>query len=167
MSRVGKVIGILAGVVVLAAVAAVAAGQAGLLKGTAPTDLGVRDGRLKPPATTPNSVSSQAGLHADNPRAQAAAIAPLALAGTQAETMSKLGTVLAAMPGAKIITESADYVYAQFTSRWMGYVDDVEFWADPAAQVLQVRSASRLGESDLGANRKRVEAIRAALAGAQ
>lgn len=167
MSRAGKVIGIVAGVVVLAAVAAVVAGQAGLLKGKTPTDLGVRDGRFKPPATSPNSVSSQAGLHADNPRATSAAIAPLALAGTPAQTMAKLRTVLAAMPGAAIVTARDDYVYAQFTTRWMGFVDDVEFWVDPAAQVLQVRSASRLGESDLGANRARMEAIRSALAAAQ
>jgi uncharacterized protein (DUF1499 family) len=46
----------------------------------------------------------------------------------------------------------------------MGYVDDVEFSLDPAASVIHVRSASRLGESDLGANRKRIEAIRVAFA---
>ncbi|HEY9596037.1 MAG TPA: DUF1499 domain-containing protein, partial [Cyanophyceae cyanobacterium] len=43
----------------------------------------------------------------------------------------------------------------------MGFVDDVEFFLDDNANVIQVRSASRLGESDLGVNRKRIETIRA------
>ena len=48
----------------------------------------------------------------------------------------------------------------------MKFVDDVEFWFDPKAQVIQVRSASRVGEGDMGVNRKRIEAVRAALAAA-
>ena len=51
----------------------------------------------------------------------------------------------------------------EFTTALMGYVDDVEFLYDPAAGVTHVRSASRLGYSDLGANRKRIEALRGAL----
>jgi len=43
----------------------------------------------------------------------------------------------------------------------MGYVDDVEFFANPDRGIIEVRSASRLGESDLGVNRQRIEAIRA------
>ena len=66
--------------------------------------------------------------------------------------------------GAKLITSAPDYLYAQYTTPLMKFVDDVEFWFDPNANVIQVRSASRLGESDLGANRKRIEAVRAALA---
>jgi len=42
----------------------------------------------------------------------------------------------------------------------MGFIDDVEFWQDPVAGVIQVRSASRLGQSDLGVNRRRIEEIR-------
>ena len=48
----------------------------------------------------------------------------------------------------------------------MKYVDDVEFWFDPIAQVIQVRSASRVGQGDRGLNRQRVESVRAALAAA-
>ena len=65
------------------------------------------------------------------------------------------------MPGVAIVKEEPGYLYAQCTTRLMKYVDDLEFWADPAAGVLQVRSASRVGRSDLGVNRARVEAIRA------
>ena len=67
------------------------------------------------------------------------------------------------MDGAKLITNAPDYLYAQYTTPLMKYVDDVEFWFDPAAGVIQVRSASRIGKSDLGLNRKRIEVVRAAL----
>ncbi|SET34895.1 Protein of unknown function [Nitrosospira multiformis] len=52
------------------------------------------------------------------------------------------------------------YTYAQFTTRIVKYVDDVEFWLDPEVKVIQVRSASRLGKSDLGVNRKHIESVR-------
>ena len=68
------------------------------------------------------------------------------------------------MPGAEVVKSEPDYLYAQFTTRLMKYVDDVEFWFDPAAQAVQVRSASRLGNRDFGVNRDRVEAIRQQLA---
>jgi uncharacterized protein (DUF1499 family) len=145
--------------------AGIGAGQAGLLKGSPPTDLGVRDGKLKVPSTRPNSVSSQAGLWPDEPQARNAQIAPLALKGGDGPaTMAALLQVVRTAPGAVVITADPDYIYAQFTTPLMKYTDDVEFWLDPAAAVVQVRSASRLGESDLGTNRQRIEAIRAHLA---
>lgn len=153
-------------VLVVLAVGVVAVGQAGLLQGSAPTDLGVRDGRLKPPSATENSVSSQAALYPDHPQRAYAGIAPLALRGDGPATIAKLETIVSQMPGAKIVKRGPDYLYAQFTTPLMKFVDDVEFWYDPAAQVIQVRSASRIGKGDLGVNRKRVEAVRAALAAA-
>ncbi len=146
-------------------VAAVAAGQMGMLGGTAPTDLGVHDGKLKPPSLTPNSVSSQAALYPDHPQSSYAEIAPLVLRGDGPATMTRLQSVVVAMPGARIVKSTPDYLYAEYTTRFMKYVDDVEFWYDPKAQVIQVRSASRVGQGDLGANRKRVEALRLGLAG--
>lgn len=147
------------------ALALVAAGQFGALRGTPPADLGVRDGRLKPPATTPNSVSSQAALYPDHPQRDAAMIDPLpALGGDPRATIARLVTLLAARPDARIVEQRPDYLRVEFTTRWLKFVDDAEFWADPSAGVVQVRSASRLGESDLGVNRERVEALRAALA---
>ena len=68
------------------------------------------------------------------------------------------------MPGAEVVKSEPDYLYAQYTTRLMKYVDDVEFWYDPAKQVVQVRSASRLGSRDFGVNRARVDAIRLRLA---
>lgn len=154
-----------AGVVALLAVAA---GQLGLLAGTPPTDLGVHEGRLKAPAPTPNSVSSQADLWPGHPRRDFARIAPLALVATGADagpaTLARLRRIVEATPGARIVVARPDYLYATFTTPLMKFTDDVEFWFDPAAGVVQVRSASRLGEGDLGANRARVEALRARLA---
>jgi uncharacterized protein (DUF1499 family) len=152
-------------------VVAVVAGQLGLLKGKAPTDLGVRDGRLKAPSMTNNSVSSQAHLWPDHPQREKARITPLALRKhpvtntLDAETtMNRLAGVVKGIPGAVVVEQRPDYLYAQFTTRWLKFVDDVEFWADPASGMVQVRSASRLGQEDMGVNRERVELIRTRLA---
>jgi uncharacterized protein (DUF1499 family) len=150
--------------VVVLAVGLVAAGQFGLLKGTPPTDLGVHDGRLKAPSNTPNSVTSQAGLFPGHPMRVNAEIAPLALRGDGLATLAQLKAVVEGMDGAVVVKSEPDYLYAHFTTRWMKYTDDVEFWFDPAANVVQVRSASRIGRGDLGANRHRIEAVRALLA---
>jgi uncharacterized protein (DUF1499 family) len=147
----------------------VLAGQAGLLSGQAPSNLGLRDGKLKPPSKTPNSVSSQTDLWPEHEQAAYARIAPLALVGTGADrgeaTMARLQTVVAAMPGAQVVKAEPGYLYATFTTKLLKFTDDVEFWLDPAAGVVQVRSASRLGRKDFGVNRARVEAIRQQLAG--
>ena len=148
----------------VALVTTVLAGQVGMLAGSPPSDLGVRGGRLKPPSTSPNSVSSQAGLYTEHPQHSAAAIAPLALQGDGAATLARLRNIVDSTSGARVVRSEPGYLYVQYTTRLMKYVDDVEFWFDPSAGVIQVRSASRLGESDLGANRSRIEAIRVRLA---
>jgi len=145
------------------ALGVLALGQLGGLSGKAPNDLGVRQGRLKPPSVTPNSVSSQAMLYPEQPRFQAAQIDPLGRPGQARATLDQVAELVAGMPGARVVVRQPDYLYVQFTTTWLKFVDDVEFWADPAAQVVQVRSASRLGRSDFGVNRQRIEAIRRAL----
>lgn len=152
------------GLLALLALLAVLAGQLGLLQGRPPTSLGLRDGRLKPPSTTPNSVTSQAMLHPDHPMREQARIAPLALNGDGPSTLAKIRRIVEAMPGARVVTSEPDYLYAQFTTPLMKFVDDTEFWFDPASSVVQLRSASRVGHGDRGLNRARVEAIRAQLA---
>jgi len=151
-------------VVALVVIGAIAAGQAGLFGGSPPADLGVRDAKLKLPSATDNSVSSQAALYPDHPQKQAAQIAPLALRGDGPATIARIKSVVQAMPGAQVVKSDADYLYAQYTTKLMKFVDDVEFWYDPVARVVQVRSASRIGEGDMGVNRKRIETVRAALA---
>lgn len=154
-------------VVTVVVLVAIGAGQLGLFQSSAPTDIGVRDGRLKPPSRTDNSVTSQAALYPDHPQRSYSAISPLALRGDGPATLAKIKAIVEAMPGARVVESKPDYLYAQVTTQLMKFVDDVEFWFDPAAQVVQVRSASRVGKSDMGVNRKRVEAVRAALASGQ
>ena len=122
--------------------------------GQRPTNLGVKDGTLAPCSSSPNCVSSQAS-DTDH------RVDPLVYRGQPADGIERLKGVLQTMEQAEIITETDDYLYAEFTSGLMGFVDDVEFFLDPGAQIIHVRSASRLGHSDLGANRARVDAIRA------
>lgn len=123
--------------------------------GTRPTNLGVKDGTLAACPGSPNCVSSQA------PTSDAEhAIAPLSLKTSATESIARLKDVIAGMDRTEIIEQSDNYLYVEFTSALMGYVDDVEFFADETSGVVHVRSASRLGQSDLGVNRKRVEAIR-------
>lgn len=151
-------------VIAALAVAAVLAGQLHLLQGTAPTDLGVRAGKLKPPSMTENSVTSQAALYPDHPQRRYADIAPLSVKGDGPATLAKIKAIVESMDGARILKSDSDYLYAQFTTKLMKFVDDAEFWFDSANNVIQVRSASRVGRGDLGVNRKRIEAVRAALA---
>ncbi|MDZ4282896.1 MAG: DUF1499 domain-containing protein [Hydrogenophaga sp.] len=150
-------------IVLAAIVLALVAAQFGLLSGQRPGDLGVKDGRLKPPSVTRNSVSSQAAQLPDHPQRTYASIDPLPFkAGGAGASLKALETVLGAMPGATIVEQRADYLYAQAQTRWLKFVDDMEFWANPASGVIELRSASRLGREDFGVNRQRIEKIRAA-----
>ena len=135
----------------------------GLFSGQPPDDLGVRDGRLKPPSATRNSVSSQARLFPAHPQRDYAAIAPLPLRAEDGEaSLRALAAVLRRMPELQLVEQRPDYLYAQASTRWLRFVDDIEFWLNPADGVIEVRSASRLGREDFGVNRKRLERIRAA-----
>lgn len=149
---------------VLLAVLLLVAGRLGWLSGTAPSDLGVTNGQLKAPSRTPNSVSSQAGLHPANPQAAKAAIEPLRFSGDGRQAMQRLAALLRRQDGLILVTEQPDYLRAEARSATLGFVDDVEFWLDPANSVIQLRSASRIGYGDWNANRKRLEALRAAFA---
>ena len=151
---------------VISAVIAVIAGQLGMMRGQTPADLGVKQGKLKGLPPTPNCVSSQADLYPSHPQRQYANIAPLTLRGDGLTTIATLAGIVESTGGAKLISRAPDYLYVQYTTPLMKYVDDVEFWFDPSSSVIQVRSASRFGKSDLGTNRKRIEDLRAALAAA-
>ena len=112
-------------------------------------------GRLAPCPSSPNCVSSEAPdarHHVD----------PIAFTGAPAQAMRRLRAVIEAMPRTRIVSASDTALRAEFTSRLFRFVDDVDCVVDATAGVIQVRSASRVGYSDLGANRGRVEALRAA-----
>jgi uncharacterized protein (DUF1499 family) len=141
----------------------VMAGQLGLLQGQRPVDLGVTNGRLKGLSMTPNCVSTQALLYPEHPQRAYAYIEPLPLKQDSASTsMAALAQVLQAMPGVTVVEQKPDYIYAQAQTTWLKFTDDMEFWVNPTAQVIDMRSASRLGRKDFAANRNRLEAVRAA-----
>jgi uncharacterized protein (DUF1499 family) len=119
--------------------------------GEPPDNIGILEGRLAGCPDSPNCVCSFETRDSHS-------IAPI-----QASLDRIMGHVQS-LPEAQVIVSDDNYLYAEFTSRIMGFVDDVEFLYDPAAGVTHVRSASRLGHSDMGVNRKRVEAIRTAVA---
>lgn len=119
--------------------------------GTPPSDLGVHQGHLTGCPASPNCVSSQA---TDSEHR----IAPLPLNGDPAQTRARLLSLLASLPRAKLVAQQDNYLRAEFTSQIMRFVDDVEFLIGP--QAIEVRSASRLGRSDFGVNRERVEQLR-------
>ena len=117
-----------------------------------PDNLGVKDGRLAPCKRTPNCVSSQA-----DPADREHYIAPIPFKGSALD----LRKAVESMPRSTVVKEERNYLYAEFRSRLLGYVDDVELLYDGKAGLIHVRSASRLGRKDFGVNRKRVEALRA------
>lgn len=143
---------------VLGTVLVLALGGAACVACTAerPTDLGWHDKRLAPVPNSPNCVSSQAdasdGEHF---------IAPLGIDGDPARAWRAATEAAKALPGASVVTETDDYVWIECTSRIFRFVDDLELALNAAEQRIEVRSASRLGWSDLGVNRKRVETLRA------
>lgn len=115
-----------------------------------PTNLGVIGGRLSPCRSTPNCVSSQA-----DPADKEHYIAPIAFKG---DAIAAVRKAVESMPRSRVISADSHYLYAEFRSALLGYVDDVEFHYD--GEVIHVRSASRLGRRDFGVNRARVEELR-------
>ena len=119
-----------------------------------PTNLGVKDGRLAPCRSTPNCVSSQTD------RADAEHyIAPIAFRGR----MEELRRAVESMARSTVIAADRNYLYAEYRTALMRYVDDLELYYDERAGLVHVRSASRLGRRDFGVNRRRVEELRSRL----
>jgi len=125
--------------------------------GRMPTELGPIDGSLRPCPGSPNCVSS----FASDPTHR---IAPLRIVGPSAAAWQGLVTLLEEGPRIEIVSEQGSYLHAVFTSRIMRYRDDVEFLLMPTRDEIAVRSASRVGYGDMGANRARIEGIRSRLA---
>ncbi len=117
-----------------------------------PTGLGVQSGRLAPCPDTPNCVSSFA---ADEEHR----VEPLALEGDPATALAKLRRILESMPRTAVVDAGDNYLHAEATSLIFRYVDDLEILIDAGAGEIHLRSASRTGYSDLGVNRKRVQAL--------
>jgi len=129
-----------------------------MFSGKRPDNLGLKDGRLASCGRRLNCVCSQAEA-GDAQRY----VAPMPFKGSAAEAIAAAGRAVESMARARVVREAGNYLHAEFRSKLMGYVDDVEFTFDAGAGVLHVRSASRLGRRDFGVNRERVEALRAGL----
>lgn len=126
-----------------------------MFAGKRPNYLGVKDGRLPRPRSTPNCVSSQA-----DPADKVHYIEPIRFKGTALDAIAAARKAVESMPRTTVIRHEGNYLYAEFRSRLLGFVDDVEFTFDEKAGALHVRSASRLGRRDYGVNRARVEQLR-------
>jgi uncharacterized protein (DUF1499 family) len=124
--------------------------------GKRPSGIGVRAARLAPCPSSPNCVCSD---DADTQHA----IEPFRLDAPAAQAWAAAREAVLAQPRTTIVTEDPDYLHAECTSAVFGYVDDLELHLRAEDGIIAVRSASRLGYSDFGVNRKRVERLRSAL----
>ncbi|MEL6940262.1 MAG: DUF1499 domain-containing protein [Cyanobacteria bacterium J06598_1] len=134
---------------------AVLPGLKGAFEGTQPDNIGVTDSHLAACPATPNCVVSQG---ADEEHS----IAPIYYEGDRATVRASILDILSVVPRTEVITQNDDYILAKSESRLMGFVDDTEFYFPKDEKVIQVRAAARMGESDLGVNRRRIEQIRLA-----
>jgi uncharacterized protein (DUF1499 family) len=120
--------------------------------GSPPSHLGIKSGRFAPCPDKDNCVSSQSNDEKHH-------VDPLAYNDSRESALNHLKQVVQSMKRTRIVDESDDYLRVEFTSAVMGFVDDVEFYF-PDEPIIHIKSASRIGYSDFGVNRKRVEKIR-------
>ena len=132
-------------------------GLSQVFRGTTPVNLGVHEGKLTPCPSSPNCLVSQ---NADSDHS----IAPISYQSDRNTARESLLKVLEVVPRTTIVESTEDYIRVESASRLLGFVDDVEFYLPKDEKTIEVRSASRLGESDLGVNRRRLEQIRLAMA---
>lgn len=123
------------------------------LTASRPSNLGVNNGRLAALPPSPNCVATQTEQGEQW-------MAPLTFDDEESEVMQRLQQIIASMRGATIVNCTDDYLYAEFRSRVFRFVDDVEFFVEADTKRIHFRSASRVGYSDLGVNRERMEEIR-------
>ena len=118
-----------------------------------PDNLGLKNNLLLSCPNSPNCVLSQAS----NPKHQ---IHPIHYTSSVEIAKEKLIKVIQSMDGTRIITQDEVYWHVEFTTRWLRFIDDVEFYFPESEALIHLRSASRSGYWDLGVNRKRLEEIR-------
>ena len=124
--------------------------------GKRPSNLGVSDSRLAPCPASPNCLSSDAHDSAHK-------IPPFQLTKPATGVWQVVRELVSKLPRTRIVNETSDYLHAESRSSVFGFVDDLELHLRPSAGVIAVRSAARLGYSDFGVNRRRVESLRTAL----
>lgn len=118
-----------------------------------PTNLGVSNGKLTECPESPNCVATQSGNSLQR-------MQPITYQGTAEETISRIKSAIRKnFSRTNLVSESDHYLHFEFTSLIFRFVDDVEFLIDDVNKQIHFRSASRVGYSDLGANRKRMQTI--------
>lgn len=115
--------------------------------------VGLNKGKFHPCPKTPNCVSTQASDDKHK-------IEPIYYKITLNDTLEKIISIIESIKRTKIITKTENYIHAEFRTGVFKFVDDVEFYFDDSSKIIHFRSASRVGHSDLGVNRKRMEKIR-------
>lgn len=129
----------------------------GLFSGSRPDKMGFSNGKFVACSWRPNCVCSTSDPTDKH------YIAPLKIGDDIGTSWKKLSSIITGTPSAKLVRYDGGYMYAEYKSKGLGFIDDVEFALDAKAGVIHVRSASRLGIRDFGVNRARVEDIRAKL----
>jgi uncharacterized protein (DUF1499 family) len=119
-------------------------------------DLGIENNHLAPCPSSNNCVVSQ---NADEKHT----IEPIKYHGEREQVKETLLKVLTVVPRTEVIEQTDNYIHALSKSRIFKFIDDVEFYLPEDESIIHIRSASRVGESDLGVNRRRMEQIRLAL----
>ncbi|MCD6292852.1 MAG: DUF1499 domain-containing protein [Deltaproteobacteria bacterium] len=121
-----------------------------------PANLGISDSKLVPCPKSPNCVSS-------NSRDKKHNIPPLKLVMPPSEAFKIARELVLKLPRTRIVNETSNYLHAECRSALFGFVDDLELHLRPVAGIIALRSASRLGYSDFGVNRRRVKKLRDSL----
>jgi uncharacterized protein (DUF1499 family) len=126
------------------------------IPGMRPRNLGVNEGRLAACPSSPNCVSSDAGDEAHR-------VAPFRIAAPAVRVWEAVREAVAALPRTTVVVDTGEYLHAECSSALLGFVDDLELHLRPLEGIIALRSASRVGYSDLGVNATRVENLREAL----
>lgn len=124
--------------------------------GKRPNEIGIDPSGLRGCPKSPNCVSSEA-------KDERHAIESFRIKGDHNASWSLIQDEIASMPRWRVVTATNNYIHVECKSRIFRFVDDLELYFNPSNGVISIRSASRIGYSDFGANRRRVELLRSKL----
>src|SRR6056297_1329597 len=122
---------------------------------TAEVDLGIDNGQVAACPSTPNCVSTQA-----EPQDETHYVEPVPFKGTREELLAFLQDWINTQERAEVISHSDNYLHAVFASKTFGFKDDFEVFIPDGSKLVHIRSAARVGRSDLGVNRERYQTFR-------
>ena len=114
--------------------------------------IGIVDGKFHPCPKSPNCVSTQA---IDDKQK----MEPINYSGSLIDAKAKIVSIINSLKRSKIVTNEENYIHTEFRTATFRFVDDVEFLFDDKEKIIHFRSRARMGYSDMGVNRKRMEEI--------